>query len=284
MRILSFANNQKKENTIHQLPIEKIRPNPYRVGTHTHLGELAELASSIATHGILQPITVRKMSGDFYEIISGERRLRAAEMAELHFVPAILLKANDNDSAIFSFVENIQRQNLNFLEEAYGYAEMIADYGFTQEALAMKLSKSQSHIASKLRLLKLEESIQNALYEYQFSEHHAKALLRLPHEDSRKTAMGIMIASEYNVKQTEELIEEMLEKLTNPVPVIASFTELYGMQEKWHITDFRLCTNSIKQSIDVIRKSGMHVEYELVEENNSCEITITIHRKQEETA
>ncbi|MFI3175744.1 MAG: ParB/RepB/Spo0J family partition protein [Bacillota bacterium] len=284
MRILNFPNTLKKENTIYQLPIEKIRQNPYRVGKQTHLGELAELASSIATHGILQPISVRKMSGDSYELISGERRLRGAEMAGLHLIPAILLKANDNDSAIFSFIENLQRQNLNYLEEAYGYQNLILDCGFTQEALAMKLSKSQSYIASKLRLLKLEDSIQNALseYQYQFGEAHAKALLRLPHEESRKTAMGVMIAGEYNVRQTEELIEEMLEKLTNPPQ--KTVAELHTPQEKWHITDFRLCTNTLKQSIDVIRKSGMHVDYELIEENNSCQITIKIHRKQVETA
>ncbi len=282
MRILNFPTNPKKENTICHLPITKIRQNPYRIGKQTHLGELAELASSIATYGILSPISVRKMSGDFYELIAGERRLRAAEMAGLTLIPAIIVKANDSDSAIFSFIENIQRQDLNYLEEAHGYANLIADYNFTQETLAMKLSKSQSYIANKLRLLKLEDSVQSALKEYQFSERHAKALLRLPHGDSQKIALGVMIASEYNVKQTEELIEQMLEKLTTPTPI--SLSEIHVAQEKWHITDFRLCTNTIKQSIDIIRKSGMNVEYELIEENNSCQISIKIYKNREETA
>ncbi|KAF5069878.1 Nucleoid occlusion protein [anaerobic digester metagenome] len=273
MEVLKFPEMRlKKEKAVYQLPIEKIRPNPYQPRKYFNLGALEELAESITAYGILQPITVRKMSGGFYELVAGERRLRAAEMAGLKTVPALFIQVTDSDSAVLAFIENIQRQNLSFLEEAEGYRNMMEDYGLTQEELATKLSKSQSAIANKLRVLKLEDSVKKELLEHQFTERHARALLRLPDEESRLLVMSHMIREEMNVKRTEEFVEHTLEEMRN------KHTEKGERREKRYVTDFRLFTNTIKQSLEVIRRSGMDVVYEDNQNEEECEIIIRIRK------
>ncbi len=273
MEVLKFPEMRlKKEKAVYQLPIEKIRPNPYQPRKYFNLGALEELAESITAYGILQPVTVRKMSGGFYELVAGERRLRAAEMAGLTTIPALFVQVTDSDSAVLAFIENIQRQNLSFLEEAEGYRNMMEDYGLTQEELATKLSKSQSAIANKLRVLKLEDSVKKELLEHQFTERHARALLRLPDEESRLLVMAHMIREEMNVKRTEEFVEHTLEEMRN------KHTEKGERREKRYVTDFRLFTNTIKQSLEVIRRSGMDVVYEDNQNEDECEIIIRIRK------
>ena len=139
MEVLKFSEMRlKKDKVVFQLPIHKIRSNPYQPRKYFNRTALEELADSIRAYGILQPITVRKMSGGAYELVAGERRLRAAELAGLETIPAILMQVSDSDSAVMAFIENIQRQNLSFLEEAEGYRNMMEDYGLTQEELAAK--------------------------------------------------------------------------------------------------------------------------------------------------
>ena len=196
MEVLKFSEMRlKKDKVVFQLPIHKIRSNPYQPRKYFNRTALEELADSIRAYGILQPITVRKMSGGAYELVAGERRLRAAELAGLETIPAILMQVSDSDSAVMAFIENIQRQNLSFLEEAEGYRNMMEDYGLTQEELAAKLSKSQSSIANKLRILKLEDSVKKLLLEHHFTERHARALLKLPDEESRLFVLAQMIQS-----------------------------------------------------------------------------------------
>ncbi len=269
----------KKENTtVEQLFIHKIRPNPYQTRQQFHIGHLEELSKSIALYGILQPISVRKMNSGYYELITGARRLKAAELAGLETIPAIITKANDCDSAVYSFLENIQRQNLNFIEEAIGYKNMLEDYNFTQEELSIKLCKSQSNIANKLRILRLEDSIQKLLLQYQFTERHARALLRLPYEHSRLIAMDVMIQHDLNVRKTEELIDAMLQEMTLPLlPKIKR-------KEKRSVNDIRLCTNTIKQAVELIQKNGVEVSFEHCGNDSYCEITIHIRTNHFETA
>ena len=262
---------------VFQLPIDKIRSNPYQPRKYFNRAALEELSDSIRTYGVLQPITVRKMNGGYYELVAGERRLRASELAGLTTIPAILMQVSDSDSAVLAFIENIQRQNLSFLEEAEGYRNMMEDYGLTQEELAEKLSKSQSSIANKLRILKLEDSVKKLLLEHHFTERHARALLRLPDEESRMIVLSQMIAEEMNVKKTEELVEATLE-IMRPRPA-----EKGEQKEKRFIRakDFRIFTNTIKQSVEVIRRSGVNVDYEDKEEADCCEIVIRIRRNAE---
>ena len=271
MEVLKFSEMRlKKDKVVFQLPIHKIRSNPYQPRKYFNRAALEELADSIRAYGILQPITVRKMSGGAYELVAGERRLRAAELAGLETIPAILMQVSDSDSAVMAFIENIQRQNLSFLEEAEGYRNMMEDYGLTQEELAAKLSKSQSSIANKLRILKLEDSVKKLLLEHHFTERHARALLKLPDEESRLFVLAQMIQEEMNVKKTEELVEATLEQMR------PRFPEKGEQKEKRYVrsSDFRLFTNTIKQSVEVIRRSGVDVVYEDKQDADCCEILI----------
>ena len=279
MEVLKFPEMRlKKEKAVYQLPIEKVRPNPYQPRKYFNLSALEELAESITAYGILQPVTVRKMGGGYYELVAGERRLRAAEMAGLTTVPAIFVQVSDSDSAVLAFIENIQRQNLSFLEEAEGYRNMMEDYGLTQEELAAKLSKSQSAIANKLRVLKLEDSVKKELMDHHFTERHARALLRLPDEETRLLVIAQMIREEMNVKRTEELVEHTIEEMRQ------RHTEKGERKEKRYITDFRLFTNTIKQSLEVIRRSGVDVVYEDTQNEEECEIVIRIRKNAVESA
>lgn len=277
MEALKFPDLRvKKETAVYQLPLDKIRPNPYQPRKYFNRMALEELADSITAYGLLQPITVRKMHNGYYELVAGERRLRAAEMAGLTLIPAMVLHVGENESALLAFIENIQRQNLSFLEEAEGYRNLMEDYGMTQEELAEKLSKSQSFIANKLRLLRLEESVQRMLVDHHFTERHARALLRLPDEESRMMVLERMIREELNVRKTEELVEDTMEQLRERT------VEKPEQKEKRYVTDFRLFTNTIKQSVEVIRKAGMEVLYEDKAEEDGCEILIRIRKKAEE--
>ena len=206
--------------------------------------------------------------------------LRAAELAGLETIPAILMQVSDSDSAVMAFIENIQRQNLSFLEEAEGYRNMMEDYGLTQEELAAKLSKSQSSIANKLRILKLEDSVKKLLLEHHFTERHARALLKLPDEESRLFVLAQMIQEEMNVKKTEELVEATLEQMR------PRFPEKGEQKEKRYVrsSDFRLFTNTIKQSVEVIRRSGVDVVYEDKQDADCCEILIRIRKNAVESA
>lgn len=281
MEVLKFPEKRpKKDKAVYQLPIDKIRPNPYQPRKYFNRASLEELSASILSYGVLQPITVRKMSGGYYELVAGERRLRASELAGLTTIPAILLQVSDSDSAALAFIENIQRQNLSFLEEAEGYRSMMEDYGLTQEELAVKLSKSQSSIANKLRVLKLEEPVKRMLLEYHFTERHARALLKLPDEESRLMMLQRMVLEEMNVKRTEEAIQETLEEMRR------LSVQRAEQREKRYVrsSDFRLFTNTIKQSVEVIRRSGMDVLYEDRQEEDCCEIVIRIRKTAGETA
>lgn len=282
MEVLKFPEiRPKKEKAVYLLPIAKIRSNPYQPRKYFNRNALEELAASIAAYGVLQPIAVRKMSGGYYELVAGERRLRAAEMAGFAVIPAMILQVSDIDSAILAFIENIQRQNLSFLEEAEGYRNMMEDYGLTQAELAQKLSKSQSGIANKLRILKLEDSVKKILIEQHFTERHARALLKLPDEESRLLILEQMIQEELSVKKTEELIAATLDFMCR-----RPASEKSEQREKRCVrtTDFRLFTNTIKQSVEIIRSAGMDVEYEDRQAQDTCEIVIRIRKNGAESA
>jgi len=154
---LQLAKQKKEEEqkNIIYVNIENIRPNPYQPRKQFNKLALEELCESVKQYGVIQPISVRKISANMYELVAGERRLRAAAMAGLTTVPCIIVDVDDNDSAVLALIENLQRENLNYLEEAEGYSNLINEHGFTQEELASKIGKSQSTIANKIRLLKL---------------------------------------------------------------------------------------------------------------------------------
>ena len=198
-----------EDKKVMEIPIENIVPNPYQPRKVFSQSALEELSKSIKTYGILQPITVR-VKDDKYELIAGERRLRAAKLANLKAVPAIINNMSDESSAVLALLENLQREDLNFIEEAMGYENLIKEHEFTQQQLAEKLGKNQSTIANKLRILRLPNEIKINLVEKDLTERHARALLKLPNEELMREVLDKVIKNELTVKKTEKLIKDIL--------------------------------------------------------------------------
>lgn len=197
-------------NTVVQLPLHIIRPNPNQPRHFFDHDSLKELSESIRQYGVIQPITVRKMRDGTYELVAGERRLKACGLAGMLKIPALIIEMEDEDSAIVALAENIQRQNLSFMEEATAYCELIRKSGITQEELAKKLGKTQSAIANKIRLLKLPSVVRELIADNKLTERHARALLRLDTEDKQLYVLKRAIDYSFNVKQTEALVDKVL--------------------------------------------------------------------------
>ncbi len=260
----------KKEIKIQNLPIDKIRPNPYQPRKYFDKTALEELAASIREYGVMQPINVRLINGCSYELVSGERRLRASQLAGLLTIPAIIVDVSDNDSAVLALIENLQRQNLHYIEEAEGYQNLMQDYGLTQEELAAKLGRNQSTIANKLRILKLSPEIKKLLAENDLTERHARALLKIPDLEVQKVIIYKVIDQELNVKKTEELVESTLNKMRqDKLPKSEQ-------KVKRSFNDIRLFTNTLKQSVDIMRKGGIEATYDIEEKQDCYEVNIKI--------
>lgn len=187
-----------------KLPIEQIVPNPNQPRTHFDEKELSELSESIQEHGVIQPLLVRK-NGDRYEIIAGERRYQASKIAGLKEVPVIIKDVNDEEMLALALIENLQRADLNPIEEAKGYKQLIDKSGMTQEALSKAVSKSRSAITNSLRLLDLPEEIQNMLFEGKLTAGHARAILAVPYEDLRIKLANKVVDEGLSVRATEKL-------------------------------------------------------------------------------
>jgi len=266
-----FAERTKSEEyEILSLPIDEISPNPNQPRRIFEREALLELSESIKQLGILQPVCVRRLSGG-YELISGERRLRAAKMAELSRVPAIVFPAGDTDSAYIALVENLQRQNLSFFEEARGYRNLIDDYGLSVEEIAKKLGKSRSGIANKLRLLKLTPGETELIVKSGLTERHARALLRIPDERQRIKALKEIIARDYNVRKTEEYIERIVKALRCDEDAPAQHERIIRKAG-----DARVYTNTVLESVEIIRKWGVDATCDIEERDSFYEIMIKI--------
>ena len=198
---------EKQINRVVQIDVADIVPNPHQPRTEFENGDIFSLAESIRQNGILQPLTVRR-ADDHYEIIAGERRLRAAKLVQLQSVPCIIMNVSERNSAILALVENIQRQNLSFFDEAAAIEKLINYYGMTQEDAAIKLGKAQSTIANKLRLLKLSDEERLVITRYNLTERHARALLKLGSPEDRLLIINRVVKGKLNVEKTEQIIEE----------------------------------------------------------------------------
>ncbi len=191
------------------IPARTIRPNPAQPRKVFRPDALSELAESIRQHGILQPLAVRR-SGAAYELIAGERRLRAAQLAGLTEVPCIIMNMDDGESGIAALVENLQRQDLDFIEEAQGISQLMIRGGLSQEQAARILGKSQSAVANKLRLLRHSRQVLEALREAGLTERHARALLKLPDEGQVLSAIAVISAQAMSVARAEKYIDSLL--------------------------------------------------------------------------
>lgn len=258
------------QRIIEEISVDRVIPNPYQPRkTFSQVG-LEELSASIKAYGILQPITVRKIGEDNYELIAGERRLKAARLAELKTIPAIVNNHyTDTDSAVLAIIENLQREDLNFLEEAEGYSNLIEDHGFTQQELAVRVGKNQSTIANKLRILRLDDKIKKRILECGLTERHARALLKLPDDELREKTLEKIIKNDLNVKKTELLIKAILddfgkEKESGTNQKIRSFM------------NYRIYINTIKQAYDVIKEKQVNAQFLQVDKGEYIEVTLKI--------
>jgi len=254
---------------VNYIPIKHIKPNPYQPRKSFNKRALEELSQSIKTYGVLQPISVRKLSEESYELVAGERRLRASEIAEIETIPAIIINLKDQDSAVLALIENLQREDLNYIEEAEGYNNLIHDHSFTQQELAEKLGKNQSTIANKLRLLRLSPEIKKKLVESGLTERHARALLKLPDEELQLSVLNKIIEKDLTVKKTEKLISDILEDFTKE-------EEPKSKQNIKGLINFRIYLNTIKNAYNAIRESGVAAEFEQRDKGEFVEVVVKI--------
>lgn len=253
-------------NTV-DLDISLIHPNPYQPRLEFELAALEELSLSIQENGLLQPIVVREVYNG-YEIIAGERRFRACRMAGLETVPCRIMEANEMQTATMALVENIQREDLNAIEEAKAYIQMMRLNNLTQEELAKKVGKKQSTIANKIRLINLTEEVQNEVISRNISERHARALLSLTSDQQRK-ALQEITNNNYTVQQTELFVQETFK------PEKKRKIKVKG---KGFSRNVQIARNTILQAIGLIEKTNMEVSYKEDDKENEYVITIRIKK------
>ncbi len=266
-RFFGIASDKASVEEIRQLSVNKIIANKYQPRSIFDDEKIEELAQTIKTHGVIQPIVVREAGDEKYEIIAGERRWRACVKLGMKEVPAIIRNLNDTQSASVALIENLQREGLTSIEEAYAYQSLIELHNLTQESLAQRLGKGQSTIANKLRLLHLPVECHQALKKRTISERHARALLVLKKEELQRAFLEEIIKNDWNVKQTELKVEQYLEKKEEQPKkkIRRAFSR-----------DMRIAMNTIRQSIEMISKSGIQVETDEKDSEQYYEIIIKL--------
>lgn len=257
--------NLISEVKVVKIAIGKIFPNPYQPRKTFDEEALRDLAASVAQYGVLQPLLVAPADNGRYMLIAGERRLRASKMAELQEVPVIISEYTSQQIAEIALIENLQREDLHFLEEAEGYEKLMQQFHITQEAMAARVGKKQSTIANKLRLLRLSDRIRKILVEANLSERHARALLKLDDEEKQVQVLTAVIDNGYSVRQTENYIEKMLAD---------------KKQEKKKrlviVNDVRIYLNSIKQVVNAIKDVGIPVNMEQTVDGEDVIVSLRI--------
>lgn len=274
----SSSDSESEEETYHpdevmQLPVNKIEPNRYQPRSIFSDEKIKELAQTIHTHGMIQPIIVRELEGDAdrYEIIAGERRWRAVQSLEWENISAIVRNMTEAETASVALIENLQREELTVIEEATAYDQLLQLHDLTQEALAQRLGKNQSTIANKLRLLKLSEEVQQAILNKEITERHARALIKLSEPEEQVKVLQAILDNDLNVKQTEERIAKMQKPEEEQKK---KRTKLRGFNK-----DVRIAMNTIRQSLTMVSDTGVDVESDEKEHDDYYQITIKIPKK-----
>ncbi len=260
----------RKEKIIY-LPLDKITPNRAQPRRRFNSDELCELAMSIRENGVLQPVTVRLVNRE-YILVAGERRLRASHIAGLREIPCIVIEVDDKKSATLALLENLQRSDLGFFEEAEGIAHLMRVCGYTQEDVAKKLGKSQSAISNKLRLLKLGREIIAKITENGLCERHARALLRLNTREERSSALDYIIENKLNVYKTDEYVDSLLSGRENKK------RELRRARQQYVIKDVRLFYNTVDRAVDTMRRSGIRADVARDEDESCVSLSIKIFK------
>ena len=249
------------------LSTEDIVPNPVQPRKRFDDEGLEELSRSIKDYGILNPLSVR-LRGSRYELVAGERRLRAARLAGLKEVPCILLDVNMEDASLIALVENLQRRDLDFIEEANGINQLIRMFGMSQEEAARRIGKSQSAVANKLRLLRLPPDVLEALRQNGLTERHGRALLRLPDSESQRAALLYIIDNGLTVAATDAYIDALLQPAA-PKRELGNFV----------LRDVRVFLSSVSQQLDIIRSAGIDAGSEQQETEREIILTIRIPKR-----
>lgn len=263
----NIKTNQKQ---ITYLDVRKIYPNPYQPRKVFDESSIDDLCISIRRYGVIEPILVRRVKDVFYELVAGERRLKACKKLNIEKIPSIVTNMNKKDSACIVLIENVQRERLNFIEEAEGYQTLMVDFGYTQEEIARLIGKKQSTICNKLRLLKLKKDIKNIIIENKLTERHARALLKLDNEQLQREILEKILKFDLNVAKTEELIENTINRLSGK-------SLKQEKKIKGYIGDLRIFTNTIKGAVDVMKESGVNTNYSIMKSDDGYEINIKVN-------
>lgn len=265
-----LRNRAQPGKTLQMIPVGVIHPNPNQPRRFFDEYELSGLAESIRCNGLIQPLSVRRREDGSYELIAGERRLRASRMAGLSEVPCIIHQVDDSRSALFSLLENLQRRDLSMFEEAEGIERLIREFKITQQDAAERLGIAQSTLANKLRLLRLTREQRERIVLAQLTERHARALVRLPSEKLREEALDKIIADQMNVVDTDRMIDSMLEPQAQSAPQPRRVPV---------VRDVRLFVNSITKVVNSMRQWGVDAKTAKNETDEYIEYTVIIPKK-----
>lgn len=258
-----------ESSRVFYLSPDVIAPNPSQPRRRFDPDGLSELAASIQEHGVLQPLTVRRAPEGGYELISGERRLRAARQVGLPQVPCILVAVDAQASSLLALVENLQRRDLDFWEEALALQRLITTFHLSQEEAARRLGKSQSAVANKLRLLKLDGQAVNTLRDSGFTERHARALLRLPTPEAQRAAAQHVVRRDFTVAQTEQYVAHLLQQQAAPArrrPTIL-------------VRDVRFFLNTVSRGLSLMKEAGVAADCDRSETADFILLTIRIPKQ-----
>ncbi len=247
------------------VPQEEIYPNPNQPRKRFDFDELEGLAQSIRQNGIIQPIAVRVNGKGEYELISGERRLRASRLVGITQIPCIIMDATDEKSALFALLENIQRSDLGFFEEAQAIEKLIIDFGMSRDEVCKKLGKAPPTVSNKLRLLRLPEDIRLKIIQENLSERHARALLKLTSISQMERALSIIAEKRLNVAESERLISQIM---TNDSRRRQPPVKLFK--------DVRIFVNTLNHAVDTMRKAGIEADSAKSETDEYIEYIVRI--------
>ena len=254
------------------LRTDELTPNPVQPRKRFDDESLEELSGSIKSYGILNPLTVRLRCGK-YELVAGERRLRAAKLAGLEEVPCILIDVNMEDASLIALVENLQRRDLDFIEEALGISQLIRMFGMSQEEAARRIGKSQSAVANTLRLLKLPSDVLESLRQNGLTERHGRALLRLPNPVAQRAALEYIVDNGLTVAATDAYIDALL---SVPEETEQKDEEKPEKRRTFVLKDVRVFLNTLSRSIDLMKQGGIDAGIQREETDDSLILTISI--------
>lgn len=265
--MLKNSSKNKADCRIQLIPHNIILPNPHQPRTRFDYTQLEGLAVSIRSNGLLQPINVRKLPDGKFQLISGERRLRAARMVGLNTIPCVVMNVSDEQSALFAIIENVQRENLDFFEEAVAIERLMVDHGLSQQEISKKLGKAQSTLSNKLRLLRLPEDIRDIISANNLTERHARALLTLPDNVTRRRILDIIVERHLTVTESERLINDVGRRKKSPKrPQLRAYK------------DMRIFINTLNHAVDTIRKAGIEADTAKSETDEYFEYVIRISK------